>query len=94
MSAKISVFVTCVEVIIYLLIYNLHDCTFKAEKYCLGFSMSLQWFFLLKTCFSGVTEGFQVVRAHHPRKKTAQIKAMFYKESNMHLHQEFIREQT
>ena len=27
-NAKISVFVICVEVIIYLL-YNLHDCTFK-----------------------------------------------------------------
>ena len=31
MTAKISVFVTCVEAIIYLLLYNLHDCTFKCQ---------------------------------------------------------------
>ena len=29
MNAKISVFVNCVEATIYLLLYNLHDCTFK-----------------------------------------------------------------
>ena len=29
MNAKISVFVTCVEAIIYLLLYDLDDCTFK-----------------------------------------------------------------
>ena len=29
MCAKISVFVTGVEAIIYLLLYNLHDCTFN-----------------------------------------------------------------
>ena len=29
MNAKIPVFVICVEAIIYLLSYNLHDCTFK-----------------------------------------------------------------
>ena len=29
MNAKISVFVICVEAIIYLLLYNLHGCTFK-----------------------------------------------------------------
>ena len=29
MNAKISVFVICVEAIIYLLLCNLHDCTFK-----------------------------------------------------------------
>ena len=29
MNAKISVFVICVEAIIYLLLYNLQDCTFK-----------------------------------------------------------------
>ena len=27
MNAKIFVFVICVEIIIYLLLYNLHDCT-------------------------------------------------------------------
>ena len=29
MNVKISVFVICVEAIIYLLFYNLHDCTFN-----------------------------------------------------------------
>ena len=29
MNAKISVFIIYVETIIYLLLYNLHDCTFK-----------------------------------------------------------------
>ena len=29
MNAKISVFVISIEAIIYLLLYNLHDCTFK-----------------------------------------------------------------
>ena len=32
MNAKISVFVICVEAIIYLLLYNLHDCTFKIKR--------------------------------------------------------------
>ena len=29
MNAEISLFVICVEAIIYLLLYDLHDCTFK-----------------------------------------------------------------
>ena len=29
MNAKIAVFVICVEVIMYLLLYNLHNSTFK-----------------------------------------------------------------
>ena len=29
MKAKIAVFVICVKAIIYLLIYNLHECTFN-----------------------------------------------------------------
>ena len=32
MNAKISVFVIWVEAIIYLLLYNLHDCAFKNEQ--------------------------------------------------------------
>ena len=32
MNAQISVFVTCVEAITYLLLYNLRDCTFKWDK--------------------------------------------------------------
>ena len=31
MKEKISVFVICVEAIIYLILNNLHDCTFKNE---------------------------------------------------------------
>lgn len=40
------------------------------------------------------TDGVQVVRVHRPGKKTAQIKDMFFNESNVHLHQEFKREKT
>ena len=45
MNAKTSVFVICVEAIIFLLLYNLHDCTFKGYfprqkvkdfRFCLG----------------------------------------------------------
>ena len=32
MNAKISALVICVEAIIYLLLYNLHDCTFNYKK--------------------------------------------------------------
>ena len=32
MNAKISAFVICVEVIIYLLLDNLHDCTFNTSE--------------------------------------------------------------
>ena len=31
MNVTISVFVVCVEAMIYLLLHNLHDCTFKGE---------------------------------------------------------------
>ena len=31
MSAKISVFVNCIEAIMYLLLYNLRDCTFNSK---------------------------------------------------------------
>ena len=30
MNAKFSGFVTCVEIIVYLLLYNLHECIFKS----------------------------------------------------------------
>ena len=32
MNAKISVFNICAEAIIHLLLYSLHDCTFKHSK--------------------------------------------------------------
>ena len=32
MNAKISVFVICVEAIIYLLLYNFHDRTFNEKR--------------------------------------------------------------
>ena len=32
MDAKVSAFVTCVEAIIYLPLYNLQDCALKTEK--------------------------------------------------------------
>ena len=42
MNVKIAVFVTRVEVIIYLLLYNLNDCTFKA---CVRYFLSNFYFF-------------------------------------------------
>ena len=36
MNAKISVFVICVEAMIYLLLYNFHDCTFKQNLKSVG----------------------------------------------------------
>ena len=32
MNAKISMFVICIEAIIYLLLHNFHGCTFKINK--------------------------------------------------------------
>ena len=32
MNVEISVFVICAEAIMYLLLYNLHDCTFKIKE--------------------------------------------------------------
>ena len=32
MNAKISVFVICVETITFLLLHNLHDCTFNEKS--------------------------------------------------------------
>ena len=33
MNAKVSAFVICVEAIVYLLLYNLHDCIFNRIKF-------------------------------------------------------------
>ena len=35
MNANTSLFVICVGVMIYLLLYNLYDCAFNTEKYSL-----------------------------------------------------------
>ena len=48
MNAKISVFVICVEAIIYLLLYNLHECTFKIK-------INLNFYF---TLLYGASKGF------------------------------------
>ena len=45
MNAEISVFVLCVEAIIYLLLYNLHDCTFKNFAKLTGKHLYLSLFF-------------------------------------------------
>ena len=37
MNAKISVFVICFEVIVYLLLYNLHDFTFEYQNLVFSF---------------------------------------------------------
>ena len=42
MNLKISVFVSCVEAIIYIFLYNLDDSTFKTDKSdCLEFTVNL-----------------------------------------------------
>ena len=41
MNAKNSVFVICVETIIYLLLHNLHDCTFNGTRSCAKFKGSI-----------------------------------------------------
>ena len=41
MNAEISVFTICVDAIIYLLLYNLHDRTFKIFIYILGTEISI-----------------------------------------------------
>ena len=43
MNAKISAFVICVEVIIYLLLYNLDDCTFNNQMKFLLFCPVLSY---------------------------------------------------
>ena len=40
MNSKISVFVIYVEAIIYLLVYNLHDCIFKGSSGKIKFERS------------------------------------------------------
>ena len=35
-NAKMSVLVICVEVIIYLLLYNLNECTFKSATFIIS----------------------------------------------------------
>ena len=37
MNAKVSVFIVCVETIIFLLFHNLHDCTFNPFQSSLAF---------------------------------------------------------
>ena len=43
MNAKISVFVVCVKAIIYLLLYNLHDCSFKEVVYIRRVAKGMGW---------------------------------------------------
>ena len=41
MNAKISVFVICVEAVIYSVLYDLHDCTFNFLDFLLYFEYIL-----------------------------------------------------
>ena len=41
MNAKISLFVICVEAIIYMLLYDLHDSTFKDIYFWTKFSLEI-----------------------------------------------------
>ena len=51
MNVKTSVFVICVEAIIYFLLYKLHDCTFKLHQ-----SFSLFYVELQRTSFCNFLE--------------------------------------
>ena len=42
MNAKMSVFVICVEAIIYLLLYNLHECTLIKDIKLFTYNKSFQ----------------------------------------------------
>ena len=42
MNAKISVFVICIEAIIYLLLYNLHECTFNKHQAEVTFDLNIR----------------------------------------------------
>ena len=48
MNAKISEFIICVEAIIYLLLYNLHDCNFKIDSFNKSLKLSLSQHRLVK----------------------------------------------
>ena len=52
MSAKVLVFVICIEAIIYLLLYNLHDCTFNFESLSTIFCPRLYYLTLATPAFS------------------------------------------
>ena len=41
MNAKISMFFICIEAIVYLLLYNLHDCTFNFIKFETRFNQAI-----------------------------------------------------
>ena len=63
MNAEILVFVICVEAIIYLLLYNLHDCTFNMVDYiykCSKWSVSSHKCALYSTMVSGLSDVFIV----------------------------------
>ena len=48
MNAKILVFAICVKAIIYLLLYNLHDCAFKKIDGLRNCILWHYWYFLEK----------------------------------------------
>ena len=50
MNAKISVFVICVEAMIYLLLYKLHDRTFKETNWLISKGMRVLLFDVFNGC--------------------------------------------
>ena len=54
MNAKTSVFVVCVEAIVYLLVYNFHDCTFNHDGFLSYFMKNTISF--LKGTLSGLRQ--------------------------------------
>ena len=76
MNTKFSVFVICIETIIYLLLYNLHDCTFNVNtEYsfvsCNNFEVAVQnnltksWIFLREISVAGFRYSETIVFGIH-----------------------------
>ena len=91
MNAKISVFVISVEAIIYLLLHNLHDCTFNDKAYfqfscflntvnctivCFCFFVCL---FVLFVCFEYVLCFFLILHAFQGKMKVSKTVIYFKK---------------
>ena len=66
MAAKISVFLFCIDAIIYLLLHNLYDCTFNVLGFKLeNFEYSLKVFISSLIDFDGLKRMFCHLHTHY-----------------------------
>ena len=66
MNAKIPVFINCAEAIIYLLLYNLHDCTFNELKFIENVN---------RYCFTIINDARRYLTENHAERSTLQRSA-------------------